>query len=224
MTRNSISPRVQAEVVLKSKRRCAFCVGLLNNHEVRVGQIAHINRNHEDARFENLAWLCLEHHDQYDSTTSVTKNLTEIELRAHRDAIHRLYGGKYSFEEIELIINYLTAYGEIFKYCIDEYTDMAGRIHNFMWSDIVTMLSNWKGSRLHSFNADIRTIQEDISLALVDIINIYDIAMYDWKGEWIVFDNMHFENKLLQDRIIIVKNAIDLLNISVQKLEKIAVY
>jgi hypothetical protein len=36
---------------------------------------------------ENLAWLCLEHHDAYDSRTSQSKGMTEGELRRYRDEL-----------------------------------------------------------------------------------------------------------------------------------------
>ena len=63
------------------------------NEGVRRGQIAHINRRADDDRFDNLVWLCLEHHDQYDSPTSQSKNLTADELRAWRLALVRRFNG-----------------------------------------------------------------------------------------------------------------------------------
>lgn len=88
MTRTPVSDTVQQEVLVKSARRCALCFGidgLLNR--VR-GQLAHIDRNHANSGAENLAYLCLSHHDEYDSRTSQSKNFTERELRAYRNRLY----------------------------------------------------------------------------------------------------------------------------------------
>src|SRR5262249_39395118 len=55
------------------------------------GQIAHLNRNRSDSRFENLVYLCLEHHNEFDSRTSQSKGLTEEEVRVWRDRLHARY-------------------------------------------------------------------------------------------------------------------------------------
>lgn len=90
MTRKAITPVVQADVVIKSIRRCALCVFIDGNVSERPGQIAHLNGDHSDNRFENLAWLCLEHHDKFDSTTSQTKNYTQLEVRSYRDRLYKI--------------------------------------------------------------------------------------------------------------------------------------
>jgi hypothetical protein len=38
---------------------------------------------------DNLVFLCLNHHDQYDSTTRQSKNLTQAEVRYYRDELER---------------------------------------------------------------------------------------------------------------------------------------
>jgi hypothetical protein len=67
----------------------------LNDRDQTVrGQVAHLNRDRNDNSFENLAWLCLEHHDEYDSRTfSQSKGLTEGEIRHWRDELVRKYEG-----------------------------------------------------------------------------------------------------------------------------------
>lgn len=59
--------------------------------EERKGQIAHLNSDHSDSRFENLVWLCFEHHDNFDSKTSQSKNYTQIEVRDYRDQLYQKY-------------------------------------------------------------------------------------------------------------------------------------
>lgn len=67
-----------------SKRRCAFCFGLERDLAQKDGQIAHIDRDHSNPEFDNLAFLCLEHHNQYDSKTSQSKGLASRELKAYQ--------------------------------------------------------------------------------------------------------------------------------------------
>jgi hypothetical protein len=51
------------------------------------GQIAHIDRNRANHDPGNLAYLCIPHHDAYDSTTSQSKGLTPDELRYAKKAL-----------------------------------------------------------------------------------------------------------------------------------------
>lgn len=87
--RKQIPKAVETEVLLASRRRCCLCVYLEHRDGVRKGQIAHLNHDSSDPRFENLVYLCFEHHDEYDGTTSQAKGLTSDEVRAYRN---RLYG------------------------------------------------------------------------------------------------------------------------------------
>ena len=79
---------VEKEVLLASRRRCCLCVFLHDQDKVCRGQIAHLNRNRSDSRFENLVFLCLEHHDEYDSQTSQSKALTIEEVREYRNRLY----------------------------------------------------------------------------------------------------------------------------------------
>jgi hypothetical protein len=56
----------------------------------------HINRKSHDSRFENLAWLCIDHHDEYDGSTSQSKGITPGELREYRDRLYRELNSKSS--------------------------------------------------------------------------------------------------------------------------------
>src|SRR5688500_7944698 len=46
-------------------------------------------RRHENAAEDNLVFLCLEHHDEYDSTTRLSKGLREQEVRGWRDELYK---------------------------------------------------------------------------------------------------------------------------------------
>ncbi len=86
--RASIRKATETEVLKRSGRRCCICVGLLGDTRIRRGQIAHLDRDASNNNLTNLAFLCLEHHDQYDSRTSQSKGFTEAELRSYRDQLY----------------------------------------------------------------------------------------------------------------------------------------
>jgi hypothetical protein len=75
-----------------SRRRCAMCYGLYNNTEVKDGQIAHLDRNNTNAKLENLAYLCFDHHNQYDSKPRQAKGFKEKEVRRYRDELYAFVG------------------------------------------------------------------------------------------------------------------------------------
>ena len=83
--RKTIPGKIQAEVLIACRRRCALCFGLDRDHSEQKGQIAHLDRNAENNAIENLVFLCLPHHDQYDSRPSQSKGITKEELRRYGD-------------------------------------------------------------------------------------------------------------------------------------------
>ena len=83
-------------MLLASRRRCCLCFFLNNLTDARKGQIAHLNHNPSVSRFENLAWLCLEHHDEYDSTTSQSRALTLEEVKSYRDRLYATWPSQAS--------------------------------------------------------------------------------------------------------------------------------
>src|SRR4051812_6015774 len=89
MARKPIPTDVQAAVLIKARRRCCICYGLYRDIAIKQGQIAHLDQDASNAAEDNLAFLCLAHHDEYDSTTRQSKNLTQAEVKAYRDELHR---------------------------------------------------------------------------------------------------------------------------------------
>jgi hypothetical protein len=78
---------VETEVLVVSKRRCAFCFGLDGDTTEKEGQIAHVDRDPSNVKSENAAWLCTKHHARYDSRSRQTKGHTPEELRAYQEML-----------------------------------------------------------------------------------------------------------------------------------------
>lgn len=89
MSRKKLKIETQTQVLLNSRRRCALCFGLYRDFRIKQGQIAHLDKNSENDKIENLEFLCLEHHDQYDGRTSQSKGLTIDEVLIFRDELRK---------------------------------------------------------------------------------------------------------------------------------------
>jgi hypothetical protein len=88
MSDRSLTPSpVEAHVLMASARRCALCFGFDGNLERQKGQIAHIDQDRTNADEANLVYLCLVHHDEYDSRTSQVKGITAGELRGYKERL-----------------------------------------------------------------------------------------------------------------------------------------
>jgi hypothetical protein len=81
----------ETEVLIASRRRCALCFGLFDDLDQKRGQIAHVDRDASNANFDNLAFLCLPHHDEYDSRTSQSKRFTPAELTRYRERLYERF-------------------------------------------------------------------------------------------------------------------------------------
>jgi hypothetical protein len=87
MTRAKVKDEVQAGLLVECRRRCTICWGLNKDFEVKRGQVAHVDRDNTNASEDNLVFLCLPHHDEYDSKPSQSKGWTPDEVRRHRAAL-----------------------------------------------------------------------------------------------------------------------------------------
>lgn len=83
MNRKPFPKSVETEILRSSLRRCAFCFALHGDTREKAGQIAHIDRDPSNVSLENGAFLCLRHHDKYDSWSRQTKGYTIGELRTY---------------------------------------------------------------------------------------------------------------------------------------------
>jgi len=89
MRRRKVTPPgIQQSVFDKSRRRCALCIHFDNDWTRKDGQLAHLDRNPANFAEDNLAYLCLRHHDDYDTTRRQTKNLTIGEAKTARNRLY----------------------------------------------------------------------------------------------------------------------------------------
>lgn len=89
MNRIKIDDITQTKILTECKRKCALCVGLSGDYNEKKGQLAHLNKNNSDNKYDNLCFLCFDHHSVYDSTSSQHKNYTINEVKHYRDTLIR---------------------------------------------------------------------------------------------------------------------------------------
>jgi hypothetical protein len=86
--RKKIPGKVETAVLTKSRRRCCLCFGLHGDATEKGGQLAHLDRDPSNRAFDNLAWLCLDHHNSYDSKAQQAKGYTISEVKRHRNKMY----------------------------------------------------------------------------------------------------------------------------------------
>lgn len=89
MARRALPKNTETAILVQSRRRCCICFGLDRDARLKAGQVAHLDKNNDNHAEANLAFLCFEHHDEYDSTSSQRKNFTAGEVREFRLELYR---------------------------------------------------------------------------------------------------------------------------------------
>lgn len=87
-SRKALPRATETAVLTKSARRCALCFHLKVDLTEKAGQIAHIDQDPSNRSEDNLAWMCIPHHSDYDSITSQHKNYTLGEVKDVRRALY----------------------------------------------------------------------------------------------------------------------------------------
>lgn len=108
-TRKNISDQPLKDVFIASRRRCCICFGLKRDEEPTRGQIAHLDRNPSNNDSDNLAFLCLEHHDEYDGRTSQSKGFTKTEVKAYRKELYAHFGSWATTQSQVHLLNFLAS-------------------------------------------------------------------------------------------------------------------
>ena len=86
--RKQTSKDIEADILERSRRRCCVCFALNTDFEEKHGQIAHLDHNPSNSAFDNLCFLCKDHHDDYDTKRSQSKGLTITEVKRYRDRLY----------------------------------------------------------------------------------------------------------------------------------------
>lgn len=86
--RKRIDAEIEAAILIKSARRCPLCFHLDGDLREKAGQIAHLDNDRTNASEDNLAWMCMPHHSQYDSSTRQHKNYTIKEVKQLRALLY----------------------------------------------------------------------------------------------------------------------------------------
>lgn len=71
-------------------RVCALCWALERDGRAKEGQIAHIDRVNTNHKLANLCWLCLFHHNRYDTKMNQSKNFDKGELIRYKKDVEIL--------------------------------------------------------------------------------------------------------------------------------------
>jgi hypothetical protein len=87
--RKPTPPDIELKVLDQSRRRCTLCFHLKGDLSEKHGQIAHLDDNRANCAEDNLAFMCIEHHSLYDSTTSQHKNYTLQEAKTARSRLYQ---------------------------------------------------------------------------------------------------------------------------------------
>lgn len=96
--RVDVSDAVAADVLRKCLRRCCLCYFLDQERSLQEGQLAHIDRDRTDSGEANLVFLCLRHHNLYDTRYRTTKSFMPTEVRHYKKALHRALGTEQQYE------------------------------------------------------------------------------------------------------------------------------
>ena len=102
---NALPGATVTAVLRRSCRRCCVCFGLRRDDTVKKGRVAHLDGNPGNNALDNLAWMCLEHHYEYDSTTSQTKSLPIQEVKVYRQELHERFHDWSSIATIHYLLN-----------------------------------------------------------------------------------------------------------------------
>ena len=85
--RKSVPSKIATKILLQCRRRCCLCFYLHGDGDVKEGQIAHIDGDPANNKESNLVFLCLNHHNEYDTRPSQSKRITAVEVGHYRDEL-----------------------------------------------------------------------------------------------------------------------------------------
>lgn len=99
MPRKRLPTEIETLILTESRRRCCICYALKGDDSEKKGQIAHLDQDPSNNDSNNLAFMCFDHHDQYDSQTSQSKNLTISEVKQYKLALIEYFKREASLKQ-----------------------------------------------------------------------------------------------------------------------------
>jgi len=190
MSRVKIPYQTETQLLLNCRRRCCVCFGLDRDHRIKQGQIAHLDGNNQNNKIENLAFICLAHHDQYDSRTSQSKGLTIDEVKKFRGELEQFINDNWNSPIIEK--------GEI---KVDIFTGSYTRGNEFEGADLEVTFLGGKTIHVKGFATWGRTREYGPNIGQLDFVAEVEInkALFADK----LFDEEYkLELDFLGDRLI----------------------
>jgi len=198
MARVPVNKNIEAEVLSACKRRCAICVAIHNDHSVKRGQIAHLDRDNTNSSLENLVFLCTDHHDIYDSRTSQTKNYTPLEVKGYRNIVNAIYASKFTTEEKEFIRNYLNIFSNILNFLAESDDQLAVEIDVNAYEALQNFINSMSSIEVTCFNQEMKSTLTNLHTSVKNIWNIISDFNYIRSGWRIKFDNTHRNDRDVQ--------------------------
>jgi hypothetical protein len=86
--RKHIPVSTENELFRLSGRKCCMCFAISADFGEKQGQRAHLDGNPENFKLDNRAWLCLPHHNLYDTKYRQTRNYTMSEVKMYRTLLY----------------------------------------------------------------------------------------------------------------------------------------
>lgn len=184
--RASTKKEVETAVLTKSARRCCFCFGINNDYEEKQGQIAHIDKDRTNSKEDNLVFLCLEHHDRYDSKTSQSKNLTKEELQHYKEKLYK-HVASFTIDKKSSPINLVKVYEKAKSYFTYEFDQNSWNFENNEFNIKINF-------SLHKIDNPIVTVKEKedniYKIVGVEVQNINDdiiiLSSHNFIGQMII--------------------------------------
>ena len=191
--RLKIKTKDSDHVLLRCGRRCGFCFGLNRDSEIKQGQIAHLDQNNKNPAFDNLMFMCLAHHDQYDSKTSQSKNLTIGEAKEYRDRVGAFIAGEAPDVTINKVRAFITQHAQVLIYISDQGEQIAVE-HDLNLTDFLCWAMNDARTQSTScFNIGVRTVLTSLAENLNLLYGVIGPIEYIETSTRRKFDNTAFE-------------------------------
>jgi len=218
MARKAVPKKIETEVLYSSKRICALCFGLKNDSREKRGQIAHLDQNPSNNSFDNLCWLCLEHHAEYDSRSRATKGYQINEVKKHRNNVYlfcnqNIYNKSNEIERVKSFIEFIRP---LLAYLNEHGEEVAYMIRIDALEMIASIIENSNYNNKISFDLVFKENQINLISCLTEIYQNFLSSDYSSNGASLIFqwteDQDH--NDMLQEK----KKVIGI------KIEKIFIY